>query len=328
MDKFRTEVEINKPNTLIQYSDPLFFIGSCFANNIGNYFKDSCLNTLVNPFGVLYNPSSIAQALRRIIQNKHFTENDIYSYDGQYHTFFHHSQFNDSNKERYLNTVNKELLSSSEFLKTTKHLVITFGTSWVYQHKKMNSIVANCHKYKADEFNRFRLSPEEIYADYKVLITELKRFNPSLQILLTVSPVRHWKDGAHGNQLSKASLLLAIEKLTSEFDHVDYFPAYELILDELRDYRFFADDMLHPTPLAVKFVRNRFRETWFDSEANKILDRINKLQKAADHRPFSIQSESHQKFIANSIRKVDELAKELKELDLSELKQAFEKQKC
>ncbi|WP_430817569.1 GSCFA domain-containing protein [Carboxylicivirga sp. RSCT41] len=326
MDSFRTEVNVPLSAHSLQFDDKLLFIGSCFATNIGAYFQSHCLNATVNPFGVLYNPFSIANSFERLLDGRFFEEQDVMEKDHVFHSFYHHSQFNAMDRKQFLKRINTSFEKSTELLKTLDKIIITFGTSWVYEHKDTGIIVSNCHKYPAADFKRFRLSVDEIIQRYQSLLERIKAINPKVKFLFTVSPVRHWKDGAHGNQLSKSTLLLAIEQLVSEFDFVNYFPAYEILLDELRDYRFFADDMLHPSEQAIAYIREKFINSQFDDEGRKVLEKLTKLIKAAEHRPFNIESDAHQVFVKKHITKMEQLQRQTPTLDLSAIRQMFAKQ--
>jgi hypothetical protein len=326
MDQFRTEVKIDTSKEAINYHSRLFFMGSCFATNIGAFFNDHALNTLVNPFGVLYNPCSIANSLERVIKRKDFNEEEVFCQNGLFHSFYHHSQFSDVDQKVFLQNVNESLHNCYDFLSNTDVLVLTFGTAWVYEHKALGMIVSNCHKYPAKDFNRYRLEVDEIVERYLALIEAIRKINPGMRIIFTVSPVRHWKDGAHGNQLSKSTLLLAIDQLIKQAENCNYFPAYELLLDDLRDYRFFADDMLHPSQVAIEYIRDKFVETQFDSEAQQVLVQLAKLRKAAFHRPFNPETASHQSFVRKHISKVDAFQKQYPKIDLSIIRDSFGKQ--
>ncbi|WP_439185289.1 GSCFA domain-containing protein [Carboxylicivirga taeanensis] len=326
MDCFRTPVDVKPGEHLIGYHSRMLFMGSCFASNIGQYFANIGLNALVNPFGVLYNPFSIANSLERLIKDKQFTEDDVQNYNGLYHTFYHHSQFSAIEPDAFLKGINQSFEASRNFLKDTDVLILTFGTSWVYEHVEQGLIVSNCHKYPASTFKRYRLSVDEIVERFVRLIEGVREVNPDVRVMFTVSPVRHWKDGAHGNQLSKATLLLAIEQLIEKVDNCDYFPAYELLLDDLRDYRFFADDMLHPSEMAVAYIRQKFIEAQFDETAKTVLGQLLKLQQAVQHRPFNPSSSQHQAFIQKQIRKLKALQSQYQGLNLSPALDAFMQQ--
>ncbi len=327
MEKFRTEVNIDRVTQRIRYNSNLLFIGSCFATSIGEYFANNSFNCQVNPFGVLYNPLSIANSLNRLIRAKMFDEGEIHHQNGNFHSFFHHSSFNNPDKSLFLEQVNQSFKDGVNFLRKTNFLFITFGTAWVYEYKDTGEVVSNCHKYPASSFNRRILSSAEIAEEYVRLIKSVKAINPDLRIIFTVSPVRHWKDGPHSNQISKASLILAIEQLNQLFDNTSYFPAYELLLDDLRDYRFYKDDMLHPSAMAIQYIRTKFISSFFNNEASSFQQAIEKLKKASEHRPFNMASEAHQKFVFKHIEKVNKLQDKYPDVDLSRLKQKFEDQK-
>ena len=324
MKTFRTEIKIEPAPKPIDYDAHLFFMGSCFASNIGDFFATHSLNTLVNPFGVLYNPFSIANSLERLLNNQTFAKADLLVQNGYYHTFYHHSQFNAETEHEFLSVANAAVEKGVKFLKQTNVLVFTFGTAWVYQHKELEVIVSNCHKYPAASFHRFRLSVNEIVDRYRKLLMDIQAINPSVQFIFTVSPVRHWKDGAHGNQLSKSTLLLAIDELVKDFSSsAHYFPSYEILLDELRDYRFFSDDMLHPSDQAVGFIREKFIASQYTTEGRAFINKVDKLFKAASHRPFNPNAEAHLRFVKKHIEKVEALQKEYGNVNLSTLKERF-----
>ncbi|MBK3519449.1 GSCFA domain-containing protein [Carboxylicivirga marina] len=327
MDKFRTEVFIDDSKQPLKYDSNLMFIGSCFASNIGQYFTDNCLNTLVNPFGVLYNPFSIANSIERLLEERSFTEDEILYANGMYHTFFHHSQFSRIDKHAFLEAANTSFHQSVEYIKKADVVLFTFGTSWVYEHLGTQTVVSNCHKYPASDFNRYMLSVDEIVERYEQLLASIRKVNNSVRFIFTVSPVRHWKDGAHGNQLSKSTLLLAIDKLTNTIEGARYFPAYELLLDDLRDYRFFADDMLHPSAKAIEYIREKFISSQYADEDIAVLKRLAKLVQASNHRPFNVATDEHQSFVRNHINKVNALQKKCTTLNLKTLLLNFEKQR-
>lgn len=326
MDQFRTEIQVEEAKQKIHYHSRLLFMGSCFASNIGSFFSEHSLNCMVNPFGVLYNPFSIANSLDRIIEQMPFSDDDVLCSNNLYHTFYHHSQFNGLDKDEFLEQINSSLKKCTDFLKKTDVMIITFGTAWVYQHNERGIIVSNCHKYPSKDFARYRLNIDEIVERYHVLLHNIATINPNIRFIFTVSPVRHWKDGAHGNQLSKSTLLLAVNQLIKNNDRCHYFPAYELLLDDLRDYRFFSDDMLHPSDKAIEYIRQKFISSQFDTEAKNVIEQLIKLRRASLHRPFNPETEAHQSFIQKHINKVDNFQKQFPKLDLSPLKRFFTNQ--
>lgn len=299
MENFRTEVQISKPAFSINYQHRIMTLGSCFAENIGKNMHEMFLDVDVNPFGVLYNPMSVLQSIETLLSKREFTEKDIFNHKGIWNSFSHSSQFSDTNKEQCLEKINSRLKSSSLFIEKAKVLVLTFGTAWVYEEKQNNSVVSNCHKLPSTVFIRRRLSVEEIVKAYSKLIEKLLTVNPDLKIIFSVSPVRHLKDTAHGNNLSKSVLLLAIDELCTQFNNTFYFSAYELLLDELRDYRFYADDMVHPSIVAIQYIWQKFSETFFDEESLDYFQEVRQLNNDLNHRPFFPDSDEFQLFTLN-----------------------------
>jgi hypothetical protein len=292
-----TEINIPKSKFDISYRNQLVMFGSCFSENIGKKLTESKFRTDVNPFGILYNPSSIGSSIKRLIYEKHFSENELFSHKEVWNSFSHHGSFSDISKEKTLKNINDRLLFSSNNLKKADFLILTFGTAWIYEEKATSKVVANCHKLPEKTFNRRRLSVEEIVCGYSTLLFDLRAFNPNIKIIFTVSPVRHWKDGAHENQLSKSTLLLAIDELQKNFNFIDYFPAYEIVMDELRDYRFYEEDMLHPNSTAINYIWEKFSETYFSAETQKIKEEIIKITKAESHKAFNPDTKEHQVFL-------------------------------
>lgn len=293
---FRTEIAIRKMEPLIHFEDELLFIGSCFVENIGKKFQDAGFQTTINPFGTLYNPASIHQALQKLMHPKPFTTDDLFYHQGLWHSFSHHSRFSRISKTETVESINEELTEGANRLKNAKWILVTFGTTSVYREASTGHLVANCHKMPETHFVKQQLSQSEIVSSFVSLLTEWHQTNPALQWIFTVSPIRHWKDGAHENQISKATLLLTIEQLQQTFPFVHYFPAYEIMMDELRDYRFYADDMLHPSPLAIEFIWEKVLQAVIDEQAKPILNEINAIQKALNHRSFRPDSEADQLF--------------------------------
>jgi hypothetical protein len=274
-------------------------LGSCFAENIGKNMQDMYLDVDVNPFGVLYNPMSILQSIEMLISNKQFTEKDIFVHRGLWNSFSHSSQFSDTKPDHCLEKINACLKISSVFIENANVLLLTFGTAWVYEEKESGQVVSNCHKLPCSVFIRRRLNVDEIVNAYSTLFDKLQKTNPKLKVIFSVSPVRHLKDTAHGNNLSKSVLLLAIDALCSQFENVFYFPAYEILLDELRDYRFFADDMVHPSVVAVQYIWQKFAETYFDKESQNYFQEVKQLNNDLNHRPFFPESEEFEVFKTN-----------------------------
>jgi hypothetical protein len=317
MNEFRTLVKLKESDVKISYDSTLLFMGSCFSENIGIRFKERRFSSDINPFGVLYNPESVRQGLDILMENRLFSEEQLFNYGGLWHSFYHHSRFSGPEKKSVLDNINQNITDGHLLLKRTEFLFITFGTAWVYQNTDDGKIVANCHKLPASRFKRFRLGVEDIVESYKELIERLKRFSPGIKIIFTVSPVRHLKDGAHGNQLSKAVLLLATEELVKEFkSEVLYFPAYELLMDDLRDYRFYADDMVHPGNVAVEYIWENLSDAWFDQKAKAYVAEISKIIRARKHRPFNENSTEYVKFVENTLKRLSEIKRQFRGVDI------------
>ena len=248
-----TKVEYDKAPCKISHLSKSLLLGSCFAENIGCLMRENKFDCDVNPFGILYNPLSVSKALDDIIACKHYGPDDLFFHQECYHSYMHHGSFSATNREMVLDTINTRLSKASQRLAQTEVLIITFGTAWVYYLQSTREVVSNCHKMPAKTFVREKLTVNDIVETYSSLIAKLQQCSPNLRLLFTVSPIRHVKDGLHENQLSKATLLLAIDELTRKFpEQVSYFPAYEIVMDELRDYRFYADDMGQPSALAIQ----------------------------------------------------------------------------
>ncbi|KAA6315869.1 hypothetical protein EZS27_033739, partial [termite gut metagenome] len=301
----------------VNHSHELLLMGSCFAESVGALLKASKFRCDVNPFGILYNPLSVATALREVLGDKVYTNEDLLYYQGEYHSLMHHGSFSSLDASDCLATINSRLQQARRNIRRTHHLLITFGTAWIYRYKETGNVVANCHKLPDNKFERCRLEPNEIITEYVSLIDELLERNPDLHIWFTVSPIRHTKDGMHGNQLSKAILLLAIERLQEHFPgKVWYFPAYEIMTDELRDYRFYADDMVHPSPLGVQYVWERFAQVCFTPETQELIKEWESIAKALAHRPLREESEQYKRFLEQIVLNIKQLTEKYPNLEV------------
>lgn len=307
---FQTKVEIPHSDLNITYQNRLMTLGSCFAQNMGGKLADAFFNTVVNPFGVLYNPVSIQKSIHLLLQNKEFTSDDIFENKGLWQSFSHSSLFSDISAELCLKKINLSVKSAANFLCQSQFLIITFGTAWIYEERKSGRVVSNCHKLPSGEFTRRRLTVAEIVNDYTELIEKLRALFPGIQLIFSVSPIRHWKDGAHENNVSKGVLLLAIDALQQKFDEVYYFPAYEIQLDELRDYRFYSEDMHHPSGVAVDYIWERFSETYFSKETLLIKKQLEQYRADLHHRPMFPESEEYKIFVKNTEKRRGKILKE------------------
>ncbi len=308
--KLITEVGLPEYPFRIDYHAPSVFMGSCFTENIGRLLERWMFPVIVNPFGVTYNPASVARQLEALMQKEAYMAEDLNHENGLWFSFDHYTRFSSPDREKCLGSINQSFLQAKKALHQARLLVITWGTSWVFQYKPTGTVVCNCHKIPSGQFTRSRISVKEIIKLYSELLPKLFSYNPDLKILLTVSPVRHWKDGAHGNQLSKASLLLASEALEREFPgHISYFPSYELVMDELRDYRYYAEDMLHTNQIATDYIWEKFREVLVSEESRQIIRDLEPLLKMEKHRYRDTTSEAHIETLRKHSEKRDTLRK-------------------
>lgn len=261
----------------------------------------------INPFGILYNPISISKGLERLFQQRAYTEAELFFHQELWHSFDHHSVFSHPSRAQCLQLINERFEESHRLLQQIDRLIITLGTAYVFVHKEKGQVVGNCHKLPSNHFERKRLSVGEIEGSLAHTLQLLKKAFPSLEVILTVSPVRHIRDGLLENQRSKASLLLATEALTEQFSFVHYFPAYELLIDDLRDYRFFEADLIHPNALAIDYIWEHFLETYVSFGDRPLMGEVQKIVQAATHRPFHPHTEQHQRFIKNQLFHIQQL---------------------
>lgn len=293
-------------------------IGSCFSENIGAYLQRSKFQIQINPYGILYNPHSIAQGLRYINKGIPFEKyHGLFYYNGIWYSFMHHSRFANADKDIALKNINAELDKAYDFISSPGVLMITFGTAFVYYYHKTKSLVANCHKLPNRDFTKKRLSLEGVSSSMIEVLQLLKAENPMLKIILTLSPVRHIRDGIAENQVSKSILRLAIDKIVKAVEDTYYFPAYEIVLDELRDYRFYNADMVHPSEVAIEYIWEQFSAAFFDKTTQEYISRFGKLRQAMEHRPFQPSSKSHQTFLKNHLDMATSLQAEFPMLDFS-----------
>ena len=287
--KLQTPVTDSPCKVGISYKDKIMMIGSCFTDNIGSQLKDFGFDVCVNPFGTLYNPASVHSAIKRLVSREVFTPEDcvrIGAGDLRFCSFSHHTSFARQSEEDFLENANAALENAAEFFRDCNKVIITLGTSWCYRHIDRDMIVSNCLKHPAAEYSREFLHTSQTAAILRDIIDICSSSKTPKEVIFTVSPIRHFKDGAHGNQISKASLLVGIDQTLNELEHgkADYFPSYEIMMDELRDYRFYAEDMCHPTLQAVNYIRERFLAWALPSGEHQILEENIKIFKRASHR--------------------------------------------
>lgn len=318
-----TSVAASKISPQLDYNDVLLCMGSCFATEIGQRLQETKLRCQLNPFGVLYNPMSISSSLRILLENQFPAEDDIISHDGLWHSFSFHGDFSSPTKEGLIANIRHSLDACRDVLKRVTCLFLTFGSAYVYKCKENGKVVANCHKLPEKLFIRNRLTVSEIVDEYSSLLQDIWNVNPTMRVLFTVSPIRHIRDGLHENQLSKATLLLAIDQIKQLFpDKVLYFPAYELLLDELRDYRFYADDLVHPSHLAVDYIWQRFSEACFSQDTLMVMKSVKEIKNMIGHRPLHPESEEYTRFLQQIVLKIETLSEKYPYFDFDKEKES------
>ena len=302
---FQTQIPIPKSDFPIDYTSKLLSLGSCFAENMAEKFEYFKFENVVNPFGIIFNPISLEKLIFRSLHKKYFSEEDIFFHNEAWHCYEVHSELSNANKAEFLKILNQLIDSTNKQLQKLTHVIITLGTAWIYRHIETNEIVANCHKVPQKQFVKELLSIAPIEASLKNIIKEIHAVNSNCKFIFTVSPVRHIKDGFVENNVSKAHLISAINTL----QNVNYFPSYEIMMDELRDYRFYAEDMLHPNQTAIDYIWIKFFENYVDEKEFGTMQHVCDIQKALYHRPFNPNSESHLKFLENLNQKINTIVK-------------------
>lgn len=316
--RFRTSFEIPALNRRIAYGDRILFTGSCFTENISDKMLYHKFNAIVNPFGIIYNPFSIVTQLLSIIKNTAFTVDDIFEENGIFKSFHFHSRIADTDKENMLQKMNAAVQAAHVFLSSASHLIITLGTANVYALRSSGMIVANNHKQPSQFFDPVQFTPDAIINIFDELLSGLKVFNPKLNIILTVSPVRHMRDGAMVNAHSKAILIHAVHSIMKQHPQVYYFPAYEIMMDDLRDYRFYAEDMLHPSVTAIDYIFDKFKYACIEEECYSLMASISEIRTAAMHRPFFPETDAHRKFKMDMLQKIKLLQQRYDSIDLTD----------
>lgn len=283
----------------IDYNSKIVLIGSCFVENIGNkldYFK---FQNLQNPFGILFQPLAIENLITQAINEKEFTEADIFFHNEQWHCFEAHSKLSTPSKEALIDNLNLNIKLTNQQIAQSTHVIITLGTAWVYRYLETDAVVANCHKVPQKQFVKELLSVDEISESIEAITSLIKSINPEVSIIFTISPVRHLKDGFVQNTQSKAHLISAIHQVVEPRNNLYYFPSYEIMMDELRDYRFYAEDMIHPNQTAIDYIWDKFLEIWISKDTHKVMEAVDVVQKGLLHKPFNPNSEAHQQFLKN-----------------------------
>jgi len=304
---FRTQIPQQNVHNQIDHDSKVLLIGSCFTENIGKKFEYFKFQNSTNPFGILFHPRAIENFILNAINQKEYTNDDVFFHNERWHCFDAHSELSDASKENLLLNLNSTIRFTFQQINNSTHLVITLGTSWVYREIASDKIVANCHKIPQKKFLKELLTIEEISESLEAIISLIKSINPKIEIIFTVSPVRHLKDGFIENSLSKSHLISAIHQVVEPRNHTHYFPSFEIMMDDLRDYRFYKSDMIHPNDTAINYIWEQFKNTWIDETSQNVMTEIDSIQKGLSHRPFNESSEQHQQFLKNLQFKIDDL---------------------
>ena len=323
--ELRTTFKIEGSSGKITYDNPVMFMGSCFATGIGRQLEAGKIPVMINPSGTVYNPVSVSNTIDLITEGRKYTIGNLYNNNGIWLSFNHYTDFSSDDPGIVTDRINKATEEASRFLSKARFLFITFGTARVYRWKVSGRIVSNCHKIPASEFTNELLPVSSIISLWEDELTKLKNLYPDLKIVFTISPVRHWKDGAHGNQVSKSVLFLAVEELLRHPSNPGYFPAYELVMDDLRDYRFYDDDMLHPSSSAINYVWQKFSDCYLDSRTAELRNEVIKITKAFNHRLISAVESKKKEFANTMLNRINELTNKIPSLDMSAERSYFNK---
>ncbi len=315
---FNLPIHIKKLEPPVSYEDRILLMGSCFTEHIGGFLAAHKFNTLQNPNGIVFEPQMLCQSIQDYMDRKKYSETDLVYENERWHSWDHHSIFSDPSKEKVLENINNSCEQAHDFLKKTDWLIITFGTSFYYKLKQQNRIVANCHKLPATHFEKHLSTIEETVTAMDTMLYRLFHFNPKLKIIFTVSPVRHVRDGLVENNRSKARLLEAVHHIVQKFEKLYYFPSYEIVIDVLRDHRFYDIDLVHPNYAATEFVLEKFCENCMDKKSRNLLEEIKEIIIAKNHKPFHAASAQHQQFRGKYFIKCTALQEKYPFLDLKE----------
>ncbi len=312
--KLQTNIPLTLQENQIDYNSKVLLLGSCFVENMGEKLAYYKFQNLQNPFGILFQPTAIEHLISRAIIGDPFTEDDIFFYNEQWHCFLVHSSLSKPNKDEFLKTLNEKRKELLDYLKSATHIVFTYGTSWVYKNIESKSFVANCHKIPQKKFTKKLISVTNVSTSISKVISLIKEVNPKVTIITTISPVRHLKDGFVENNRSKAHLISGLQNILEEVSNVYYFASYEIMIDELRDYRFYKEDMIHPNKTAISIIWEAFNKVWIADETKQLQKEIEVIQSGLQHRPFYPESNAHQQFLLNLKGKIKSLQNKIPNL--------------
>jgi len=325
MKHFRTIVKAPMMQPQISWEDGIMAIGSCFTQSIGEAFQRRKFNIDINPFGIQYNPASIAMSLQRMLSATLYTEDDLIFHGEKWHSLDHHGDFSHADKDQCLLHINQRLELAHEHIRQAKFLLLTFGTNRFFWHKEQQKIVANCHKIPAAEFESQTMSVKDILAELESVISSIRQINPEIKVVFTISPVRYKADSVSENTLAKSTLALAIHQMQKRISGTYYFPAYEIQLDDLRDYRFYAEDMNHPSKDAIDYIWEECSSAMIHQDTRSAMQEAEAIARAAAHRPVDPHSPSHQKFCEQQLQKINVLEQRFPFLDFEMERGLFSK---
>lgn len=308
--QFRTELRIPESDRKISHSRKILGMGSCFVDSIGEKLEEGKFQVMRNPFGTLFHPLAIENALARIVAMTCYTQEEIFKYKELYFSWDHHTSFSQPTMKATLEKINNELEMANEFMRTSDCFLITFGTSWVYKLKDLGLFVANCHKVPNNHFQKFLLTDTQIKSSMKNIFNMIFDINPEAQIISTISPVRHIKDGIVENNISKSRLISNLFEVGMQYENVDYFPSYELMMDDLRDYRFYKDDLIHPNSMAIDYIWEKFSQTYFNEDTLEKIKIAQKINSALNHKPFNPETTSYKEFLFKTKRMIESVEAE------------------
>lgn len=315
--KMFLDIDMKSPTQRISYADKILVIGSCFTEHIGGRLQDLKFNVLQNPNGILFDPVSVSRSLQSYLENKQYTDNDLFYLNELWQSWQHHSRFSGGHKQVVLDAINKSQQQAHNFLSSANWLIITLGSSFSYALTENDHAVANCHRAPGQWFKKKLLSTSDIIQQFNSTLAQLKDFNPALKIIFTISPVRHIRDGVVENNRSKARLIEAVHTLIDENPNAHYFPAYEIVIDVLRDYRFYDIDLVHPNYAATEFVFEKFSAHFISADTVSIMEEVKRIVTAAKHKPFHAESNAHQSFIRKTLEQAKQLQQAYPYIDLS-----------
>jgi hypothetical protein len=305
--QFRTEILVTKMANQISYDDAILFIGSCFSVNIHKKLRQLKFNTISNPFGIVYNPISLTKQLNRIVEARPYSDSDLYFFNEKWLSFDHHGDFASSLQQECLDQINTKMNAALNQIKSAKFIFITLGSSWVYRWNEDGQVVSNCHKIPAKKFTKQLADTSDMVEQMAKTIHRIQQINSQVQFVFSISPVRHLSDGNFENQVSKGRLFDLIFQMQNQFKNVYYFQAFELLMDDLRDYRFYKTDLIHPSDDAIQYIWEKFVASYFSEYAIQTSSQIEKIISAAHHKPFNPNSDAHQKFITKTLSTIKEL---------------------